>query len=79
MDEWISCYNKLPEMYDYFNCRRSCDVLVYADYDEYYIGCFDQYNNGTTFFQPKNGDGWQVHHEIFWCDLPSPPNKKTEV
>lgn len=76
MDGWISCYDKLPEMYDYFNCRRSCDVLTYVDYDEYYVGYFEYYEDGRLFFVPNMGDdGWQVHHEIFWCDLPSPPKK----
>lgn len=69
MAKWISVKDKLPEMHDYFNFRRSCEVLVmlvYTDHEEYHIGCFDQYSDGTTFFQSKNGNCWLITHETYW-------------
>lgn len=77
MDGWTSCYDALPEMWDCPYFQYSKDVLAYVDYDEYYIGYFKYYEDGRLFFIPNMGDdGWQVHHEIFWCDLPSPPKIK---
>ena len=77
MDEWISCYDALPEMWDYTYFQCSKDVLVYVDCDEYYIGYFKYYEDGRLFFMPTMGDdGWQVYHETFWRELPAPPEIK---
>lgn len=84
MDEWVNCYDRLPEMYDteWNNVRYSFDVLIYTSSQEYYLGYFEYLKDGTVFFRPNRhgyptvNDGWQVTHETYWRELPAPPKIK---
>lgn len=77
MDEWISCYNRLPKMYDWYNFKRSEDVLIYTSSHEYWFGHFEYYDEENVFFRLSGCDiCWEVTHETYWRDLPAPPKMK---